>query len=476
MKFKKPNRKTSTKRYVRNQINKKFLASCVKNYKTDSSNEIVRKAVGTIGSMFASTDPDILNRISFLFTHSVKKKHTKATDQGRSGRCWMFSGLNILRHFFIQGMSLEKFEFSEAYLFFWDKLERANTYLQWFIDNPDQKPGDRLFDHIVTSSMNDGGWWVTFVNLVEKYGLIPKDVMKESFHSGDSDSVNEILQLHLNSAVCYIRKNGLCREAASKFKIKMLENIYTILVKFLGTPPEKFEWSFEKTDSDKVTYVSDLTPIKFKKLIPKKLSVSNFVLLADMPHLDRYEVYEIKDTENMIGGQRVQFLNLPIDDIVLYTKKSVLSGCAVWFAADVRQHFNFVESTLDDQVNDPDTLFGQPSPGPTKADHLLMNTIESNHAMAFTGVNLCLNSNEPVNWQVENSWGYSDHETEGQDGFLHMSHSWFKKFVIQVSILEKFMSAKHRKLLLKSKKQMMPWEVGGAALRVRGMKKPIVSL
>ena len=186
-------------------INPLFLAECEEEFNEDPSNVIARNAVVAIGSMISTTNSTRLNEIDHVFMNTIKKKHLKATNQGRSGRCWMFSGLNMFRHNVIKALDLENFEFSETYLFFWDKLERANRYLRWFIDHRHEvTTEDESFKFMVDEYTGDGGWWNMFSNLVQKYGVIPKSAMKETWQSDDSDDMNKILNDRIQAAANYV--------------------------------------------------------------------------------------------------------------------------------------------------------------------------------------------------------------------------------------------------------------------------------
>lgn len=465
-------RGSEKRKVVENSLDLDFSDDCLKKFKSDPVNRIVRNAIVTVGSNLATTNQDELNKLTHLFMNSVKKKNLKATDQGRSGRCWCFSAFNILRHILIKAMDLDKFEFSGTYLYFWDKFERSNTYLQWFIDNSEFKAGDRHFDFMVSDFLSDGGWFNTFANLIEKYGMVPKDVMDESFQSSDTDDMNEVLGLYLNSAVNYICKNRntVSNDDLLKYKKEVMENIFNILIKYLGTPPQTFNWAFNK--GDEVSMVTDLSPMKFKDMVMPNMSMHDFVVVADLPHLPRNKMYVVNYSSNVYEGKKMSFLNLPIEDIAKYSEKCIVSGCSVWFACDVRKHFNFYHSTLCDKVNNTDDVFGKYD-DMTKGEALLLRSTEPNHAMALTGVNVNSEGDEPTSWQVENSWGYFDHETEGLDGFLYMSHSWFKKYVIEISIFGKMLSDEHLALTKTTPVELLPWEVGGAASMIKGVKKPL---
>jgi len=444
-------------------LSKQFLSECEEKFKEDPVNVVKRNCVNAIGSTIATTNSARLNEISHVFLNTVKKHGIKATDQGSSGRCWMFSALNSFRHVLINALNLDNFEFSEVYLFFWDKIERANTYLLWFINNPDKNPGDRAYDYMLEAYMSDGGWWNTFANLVEKYGLVPISAMKETWQSDDSDDMNKIIKEELDSTVNYFRKyrNKFSLEELHEIRKSTLQQVYDTLVKFLGEPPKKFNWFFhrEDEDGDCPEIISKNTPDSFREMVAPGVNMNkDFVLLAHNPTQDLkyYKNYRIRYTNNVAEGDKCVLFNVPIEELSRYAMKSLSNGFAVWFAADVRHCFSFFHSSLDDQLDNSKTVFGDVKPF-NKGDRITLRNVQGVHAMCLTGFNVDDNG-KPVSWQVENSWGYYDKDTPGLDGFLFMSHSWFEKYVIELVVHKKFLSRNMRKKVEVEPIDIDPWD------------------
>lgn len=474
-----------------NAISETFIKECEDEFNNDPVNIIGRNAVVSIGSTIATINSKRLNEIDYIFLNSIKKKSTKSTNQGRSGRCWMFSGLNMFRHFVIKALNINNFEFSETYLFFWDKFERANSYLRWFIDNPKVKIGDRSFDYMTSGSMGDGGWWNMFANLVEKYGLVPKNAMKETFQSGQSDDMNAILEEHLQACsnhiyqLCKTSKN-VSNETLEGIKTDCLKQIYNILVKFLGDPPKHFKMTCAD-EAENSMIIDKMTAIDLKNMVVSNTirastcilelesakHMDDFIVLCNVPKYFEYnKIYEINLTNNVFEGKNCQLLNLPMTEISKYVAKSVLSGMPVWFAADVSKDFNPYHSTLDDQLVNNELVFGKPHQF-EKGDRILFNNVSANHAMTIIGLNVDIKGN-PVCWQVENSWGYWDNETPGEDGFLYMSQSWFEKYGMQVVIHKKYLSRRILKMLDQQPIKFNPWESIAPALRVKPVDAPLI--
>lgn len=459
-------------------ISEEFLRTCEEEFNANPANVIARNAVTCVGSQFATTNSNRVNKLNYIFMNTVKKRHLKATNQGHSGRCWMFAALNTFRHVLIKALNLENFEFSESYLFFWDKFERCNSYVRWFIDHPDEKPGDRSFDYMLMEYMGDGGWWNTFANLVNKYGLIPKDCMQETATSGYSDEMNQILKERIDSCANYITRNHKRHTEEELLCIKddCMKEIYSTLVKFLGEPPKKFTWSFSTECDDESgdgKVIDEITPHMFLQIVASDIDmVKDFVSLSHVPTRDfpMNTKFRIKHTNNVYEGVCCELYNVHIDELAKYAMKSIASGFAVWFVGDVSQAFNWYYSALDDELDDHKTVFGETHDW-DKGDRISLRNVQGNHAMALTGFNVDQDGNV-INWQVENSWGYHDNETPGMDGFLTMSHSWFKKYVMEVVVHREFLSRSMKRSVQKKARIVDPWDSMAPATRAGVVNPP----
>lgn len=454
-------------------INPDFISECKEDFDKDPSNIISRNAVVSIGSMLATTNASRVNDIDHVFLNSVKKKNLKATNQGHSGRCWMFSGLNMFRHSVIKALDLDNFEFSETYLFFWDKLERANRYLRWFIDHPDVKHEDNAFKFIIDEYTSDGGWWNMFSNLVTKYGVVPKSAMKETWQSSDSDDMNQILNDRLQACANYIISHpNLDADEIEKERRETMKQVYSTLVKFLGEPPKKFRWAYTNEEGD-ANIISDLTPNKFMDSVIPNTNMDDFVVLTHLPgKLKENKRYEVKYTNNVYEGENFKFLNLPMNELVKYASKSIVCGFPVWFAADVSKDFNPYHSSLDDRLSSEKIVFGEHHKF-NKGDRITFRNLAANHAMCLVGVNIG-SDHKRESWQVENSWGYWDNETPGADGFLYMSNSWFEKNVMQVVVHKNFLSRTIQNMLNTKCEVLNPWDCVAPALKVKPIDAPSI--
>jgi bleomycin hydrolase len=429
------------------KIDADFINDCHDNFTKSDSNIILKNAITNVGSLYVTTDHEESNKISHVFVNSIKKKNLKATNQGSSGRCWIFSGLNVFRHFVIEALNLENFEFSESYLFFWDKFERSNTYLHWFLEYISDKEtidqNDNFFNFLTDNEqwMSDGGYWNYFSNLVEKYGIIPKTAMPETVHSEFSQDMNEVLMDILHSSSLNIFKN---KKKGHQIIDDTMKQIYSTLVKFLGEPPKSFSWSVVDEEQNKFI-VPKLEPHSFKDMVIPGIDLNSFVVLVNIPskNLPYYEKYLINNTNNIIEGKCFEMINLPIQELKKYCKKSILTGIPVWFGADVNKAFNPLYSSLNEKINNTDLVFGK-TYRMDKESRFLFNNQQTCHAMTLTGVN---HENKDVTWQVENSWGYFDNQELGKDGFLCMTDKWFDEYVGQVVIHKKFLSRSITKII-----------------------------
>lgn len=456
-----------TKRSADFVITEEFLSQCEEEFHNNRENSIVRNAICTVGSTLATTNSIRLNEISHVFLNSLKPKHCKATNQGASGRCWAFAGLNIFRNLLMRSLDLENFEFSQTYLFFWDKFERANTYLLWFIDHPQFSPDSREFDFMTGSFLGDGGMWNYFTTLVEKYGLVPKSCMKETFQSEDSQDLNKIYKEQLDCGITEIirlREKGKDKSELLKIRENTLKGVYNTLVKFLGHPPQKFNWTFTR-DGEEPQQVDKMTPMLMKELVTQGMDLStDFVVLMNNPNQDYYKKYTVRYCKNIQESQVLQYYNVPVDVMLKYTVKSIEGNIPVWFAGDVSQNFNHYFSSLDDELDDYMTAFDIPA-DMSKKDRVKLRDVEGNHAMMICG----FDQGKISSFQVENSWGYADSHETMLDGFLYMSKSWFDRNVTEVVIHRKFLTRTDRKKLETCPEVVInPWEDGKEFFLVGG--------
>ena len=406
-----------------------------------------------------------LQQINFDFRHLVETQG-KITNQKSSGRCWLFAGLNVLRNKMIKEYKLENdFELSQSYLFFYDKLERANFFLETIIANRTKDLDDRVIQHVFDDPLCDGGQWDMFVNLVKKYGVVPKNVYRETHHSSNSRRMNWVLTWKLRQYAENIFENKeMSEEDLRRKKLEYMEEYYRLLSLFLGTPPADFDWSY--TDKEKKYHqVKNLTPKDFYKMT--NVNLDDFVCLVDDPRNDYYQQLRVKYLGNVAEGKAVTYFNVPIEDLSRSTAGSIRGNDPVWFGCDVGKWLHRDTDYMDTNLFDYDELFDTKFKMSKKNKLIYRNSIMT-HAMVFTGydsrernnsVNQCVEE-DITKWRVENSW-----DAKGiQSGYYTMSQDWFKEYVYEVVVHKSYLSEELKERLEGEVgvKDLPPWDPMGS--------------
>lgn len=361
-------------------------------------------------------------------TFSTKLDEMKATSQKASGRCWLFAALNCMRLAMKKKYKLpDDFELSQTFLFFWDKFERANYFANAILETLDEDLDSRVVQHLLHNPMEDGGQWDMAVNVILKYGVVPKTAYPESFHSGNSRTLNALLNAKLRDFACELRTHARewTREERAEKVQAFLAIFYRVLAIHLGTPPATVDWSF--TDTDKQTHrFTNLTPQQFyHDVVPFK--AEEFQSVIHDPRNSFGGVYTVKYLGNVIGGAReiVRHINAPIDVVRQLCKKQLDEGMPVWFGVDVGKEHHRGLAALDTTMFDYDLVLGtRPSLG--KADRLRYGQSLMTHAMVFTGYNDV--DGTITKWRVENSWG----REVGDSGYFCMTNDWFNEYLFQI--------------------------------------------
>jgi bleomycin hydrolase len=363
-----------------------------------------------------------------------------ATNQKGSGRCWLFAGLNLLRVGAMAKLNLKKFEFSQNHVMFWDKLERANYFLEQIIDTADRDVDDRTVAHLLRDVANDGGQWNMFVALVRKHGLVPKSAMPETQSSSSTGRMNDILRRVLRQGARDLRAAstraartqggadtatdvGIARQR----KQEILEIVHRVLCMHLGTPPDSFHWQW--TDKDRAFHRDgDLTPQQFAEKYVD-LPIDDYVCLVHDPRetSPQGRTFTVDRLGNVVDGPPVIYLNVDIGVMKSLARQTIVDGEPVWFGCDVgkmmRRDIGVWDARLYDVGAIYDTTFDL-----DKAERLLFHDSAMTHAMLFTGVDV--DGDAPRRWRVENSWGDKD----ADQGFYTMNDSWFDEHVFEIAV------------------------------------------
>ena len=432
-----------------NEYEKEFLE--------DKRNIVAMNAATYNGVQKVARDVNALKNEPFAF--NVDIKNGDVTNQKQSGRCWMFASMNVLRNIVIKKFNLENFELSQSYTLFWDKLERCNYYMEAVIEKANEPLEDRVMDYLMTDLLSDGGQWDMFVNIVKKYGLVPKYAYPESQTSSATVQLNKYLCKIMRKYTTELREKvqneGV--EKARELKEEVLKDVYNVLTSTLGEIPEKFDVVLHDKDGKLIEDKGMDAHSFFDKYIGA--DIDDYVSLINSPTKDKpfNKTYTIKYLGNIVEGRIVKHLNLPIEELKKAAVKQLKDGYPVWFGCDVGRS-SIVEderAILDTKAVDYETLFNVDLKL-SKEDALDYGYSMMTHAMTFTGVQM--DGNEVLRFKVENSWG----EKFGYKGHFVMTSDWFDQYVYQVVVNKKYLTEKSRKDYEKEPKELKPWDPMGS--------------
>lgn len=366
---------------------------------------------------------------------SVEIPTLEVTNQQASGRCWLFAATNVLRERIAKELNLEKFELSQSYLAFWDKFERANYFLESILETANLPADDRTVSFVLATGVHDGGQWDMFANIVEKYGVVPKDVYNETYQSCHTNSMNHYLNRNLK--ICAAKLRTMVAEGKSEAELQaakseMLGKVYGFLCSCYTEPPKTFD--FEYVDKDKKYHIEKgMTPASFcEKYVGDLLKKTVSVIHAPTKDKPYHKTYTIRMLGNVVGGREVRHLNLTMDEFKAAVIAQMQAGKVVWFGSDVGKFGEREKGVWDDQSFDAALLTGLDMEI-SKADALDYGFSAMNHAMVLTGVQL--EDGKPVRWKIENSWG----DANGEKGYYVCSDSWFDQYVFQAAVEREYL-------------------------------------
>ena len=389
---------------------------------------------------------------------SVSLKQGKVTNQKKSGRCWMFAALNFMRVKVIQDLKLETFELSQNYTLFYDKLEKANYFLENILATLDEPTDGRLIAHLLADPLGDGGQWDMLCNIIEKYGLVPKYVMPETAVSSATADMRNYMTKKMREYACRLRrayKEGATAEQLRAQKDAMLSESYRMLCICLGRPPKTFDFEYRDKDGG-FHRDTNLTPQEFyKKYIG--ISIGDYISVINAPTENKpyYRSYTVQCLGNVAEGRPVKYVNLPINELKKAAIAQLQSGEPVWFGCDCGQGSSR-EGMMDTQLYDVEDLFDTTFPM-TKAERLTYGESLMDHAMTLQGVNLDENG-KPNRWRIENSWG----DEAGRDGFYVMSDRWFEEYTYQIVVNRKYLPEEALAAYDSEPTLLAPWDPMGS--------------
>ncbi|ADQ14633.1 aminopeptidase C [Halanaerobium hydrogeniformans] len=443
-------------------INFEQLEKFSSKFKQRENNKVIANAIIKNGINNTALNNESVKKMHHDFSQEIDVG--SVTNQKKSGRCWMFAALNNIRYSISKSLNIKEhnFELSQSYTMFWDKLEKANYFLENIISTADLELDSRRVMWLLNEPTNDGGQWDMFTALIEKYGIVPKYVMPETYHSSNSRLMNKILNLKLRDQAHTLRSDfnhGADKESLREEKEVLLEEIYSLLAYFLGEPPQEFD--FEYKDKEGHFYRdSSLSPMEFYNKY-SKVKMTDYVSIINAPTTDKdfYKTYTVEFLGNVKEGQKIHYLNLPIEKLKELSKSQISDGEPVWFGCDVGQWYDrdlgIMDTELFNYEEVLDTKFKL-----DKGSRLQYGESVLTHAMVFTGVNIDNNGN--VNrWKVQNSWG----DKVGKDGFFIMSEQWFEEFNYEVVINKKYLSDELLEAYAKDPIVLKPWDPMGSLAR-----------
>lgn len=430
-------------------VNEKMLKEIRNSIKMDKYTIAVQNAISNNDIKALALNRSKQGQIDKQFAYRIDTP--TITNQKSTGRCWLFTALNVLRPKIVEKYNLDDFKFSENYLFFWDQFEKANLFLEGVIktrkDDIDNRKVQWLFQHPI----GDGGVWSMMPGIAKKYGFVPKEIMPETYQSESTSMMRRILRRKL-------REQGLeLREQAKKsnkslhaLKTEMLSDIYRILCLSLGTPPEKFSWRYT-AKNDSVITTKVMTPKEFYNEAVD-YNLNRYIMLMDDPTREYNKLYEIEFDRNLYDGLNWTFVNIPSDEIKKYAKKSILNDEPMYFSCDVGKQLDRDEGIVDVNQYDYESLFGIKF-DMNKKGRILSYESGSSHGMSLMGIDTTSNG-KITKWLLENSWG----KDSGYNGFLIMTDEWFDEYMFRLVIKEEFIPEKIKKITKDKPIMLPPWD------------------
>ena len=374
------------------------------------------------------------------------------SNQKSSGRCWMFTGLNVLRPIAAEKLNIEKFFFSTNYLYFWDILEKSNLFFEVVIASSDKTMDSREVSHYFKNPVNDGGVWNSLANVVTKYGAVPASVMPETHSSENTSMMIRLINRKLREDGLKLRE---AQNAKSKgvrnMKIEMLGEIYKILAINLGEPPTEFQWRTKDKDGKLTEYKTYTAKSFFAEVVPD-FEQNNFVMLMNDPTREYYKLYEIELDRNVQEGQNWKYINLPSNELKKFALASIKDNKAMYASCDVGKQLNKENGTLDPDNFDYDRLFDVKF-GMDKKARIQTFESGSSHGMALVAVDVD-KDDKPTKWMFENSWGSS----YGHNGYLIFSDDWFNEYMFRVVVEKEYIDAKTLKILDQKPIMLPAWD------------------
>jgi bleomycin hydrolase len=432
-------------------ISNEMLKQIQSSYKNTSADKAIRNAIGGTDIRKLSLNQE--NQQGLDTDFSIKVESKGITDQQSSGRCWLFTGLNVMRAKAIARYNLPSLEFSQAYSFFWDQLEKSNLFLQGVIDTAKEPMSNQTVEWLFKHPLSDGGTFTGVADIVSKYGLVPKEVMPETYSSEHTSQMSSLIGLKLKEYGLELRESvqkGMDVKKIEARKTEMLETVYRILVLNLGVPPTEFDYVRKDVKGNPVE-TEHHTPMSFLEKYGDKNLLTNYVMVMNDPSREYYKCYEIDFDRHCYDGKNWTYVNLPVEEIKEMAIASLKDSTRVYFSSDVTQ-LDSKRGLLDVNNYDFGSLLGTTF-GMDKKQRIQTFASMSAHAMTLMAVDLDENG-KPKKWMVENSWGAQS----GYKGHLIMTDEWFNEYMFRLVLETKYVPKKVLDIFKQKPVRLPAWD------------------
>lgn len=411
------------------------------------------------------------NANQHLFNTKIPFEGAPITNQRSSGRCWLFASTNVFRVALMKKYNLESFELSQSYLYYYDKLEKCNWFLEQIIDTVDEDLDGRLLQGLLGDLISDGGQWDMVYNLVEKYGLVPQALYPDSWNAKASGVLNSVLKTKLREFAIRLRTTILTGDAKAPGQItamkgKMMLEIQQIITLLLGptpNPTESFTWQY--ADKDGKVHELSITPKDFAKNITSSgfpavnsSTVADMISLVNDPRNDYMSLLTVDRLGNVIGGRDTTYINVDMDTLKEACIKTIKAGLPIFFGCDVGKFSDKTSGIMDLKLYDYEVGLSTSLLNMSKEERLRSGESQMTHAMVLTAVHLDEKTGKPVRWRVQNSWG----PDAGEKGWFVMTDEWMDQFVYQAVIDVKFLSKEVKEVRGQHPKVLPLWDPMGA--------------